>query len=153
VEAAVKSLFDPEVFQHMLGRVESLAPTATRQWGKMSASQMLEHVARAGDMACGRGSQKQILLGKLIAWTVRKKFLGEQPFDRNGPTGPQFIVRDEPDFAAAKSRLIEVMRELQSRGEAGCDGNVHGFFGRMSGAEWGIIQYKHLDHHLRQFNA
>jgi hypothetical protein len=28
-----------------------------------------------------------------------------------------------------------------------------GFFGRMSGAEWGVTQYKHLDHHLRQFGA
>jgi hypothetical protein len=45
------------------------------------------------------------------------------------------------------------MRELHSKGERGCDGNVHRFFGRLSGAEWGVTQYKHLDHHLRQFGA
>jgi hypothetical protein len=30
---------------------------------------------------------------------------------------------------------------------------VHGFFGPLSGAEWGVSQYKHVDHHLRQFGA
>jgi hypothetical protein len=46
-----------------------------------------------------------------------------------------------------------LMREFQTKGEAACNGNVHSFFGRMSGAEWGVMQYKHLDHHLRQFGA
>jgi hypothetical protein len=59
----------------------------------MTPAQMLEHSARAMEMACGKGPQKQ----------------------------------------------------MQSMGEADCDGNVHAFFGRMSGAEWAITQYKHLD--------
>jgi hypothetical protein len=63
------------------------------------------------------------------------------------------VIQSEPDFAAAKNRLLVVMRELHSKGERGCDGNVHRFFGRLSGAEWGVTQYKHLDHHLRQFGA
>ena len=149
----MKSLFDSDVFQQTVKRVETLQSSASRQWGKMTPAQMLEHSARAMDMACGKGSQKQVWLGKLIGWTVRKDFVGEKPFSKNGPTGPEFIVQDEPDFAAAKHRLLDVMRELQSKGETGCDGHIHGFFGRMSGAEWGVTQFKHLDHHLRQFGA
>jgi len=30
---------------------------------------------------------------------------------------------------------------------------VHSFLGRLSGEEWGIMMYKHLDHHLRQFGG
>jgi len=30
---------------------------------------------------------------------------------------------------------------------------VHAFFGSLTGAEWGVSTYKHLDHHLRQFGA
>jgi hypothetical protein len=26
-------------------------------------------------------------------------------------------------------------------------------FGRISGRSWGALQYKHLDHHLRQFGV
>lgn len=149
----MKSLFDPEVFQHTVNRIEDLQPSATRQWGKMTPAQMLEHAARVVEMACGNGPQKQIWPGKLFSWTIRRSFLGEKPFGKNAPTGRDFVIRNEPEFLAAKDRLLSVMREFQSKGERGCDGNVHAFFGRMSGAEWGVIQYKHLDHHLRQFGA
>ena len=149
----MKSIFEPDVFKDTLDRLDSLQPGAARQWGKMSASQMMEHTARAAEMALGRGKQKQILIGKLIGWTVKRRFMGEQPFSKNGPTGPDFIVRDEPDFAATKMRLVGIVRELHAKGEAGTHGNVHGFFGTMTGEQWGITQYKHIDHHLRQFGA
>lgn len=149
----MQSLFDPEVFQHIVNRVEALHPSASRQWGKMTPAQMLEHSAIAMEMACGKGPQKQSWPGKLIGWTVRKNFLGEKPFSKNGPTDPRLIVKSEPNFTEARNRLLGMMRELQSKGESGCDGNMHVFFGRMSGADWGVIQYKHLDHHLRQFGA
>jgi hypothetical protein len=146
-------LFDPEVFQHTVKRVEALQPSASRLWGKMTPAQMLEHAARVLEMACGKGPQKQIWPGKLFSWTFRRSFLGEKPFGRSAPTGRDFVIQNEPDFTAVKARLLVVMCELQSKGERGCDGNVHTFFGRLSGAEWGVTQYKHLDHHLRQFGA
>ena len=149
----MKSLFDPEVFQHTVDRVEGLQSSAARQWGKMTPAQMLEHAARVVDMACGKGRQKQIWPGKLLSWTVRRSFLGEKPFGKNAPTGRDFVIPNEPEFMAAKTRLLGVMREFCSMGETGCDGHVHAFFGRMSGKEWGVTQYKHLDHHLRQFGA
>jgi len=149
----MNSLFDPEVFQHTVSRIEGLQSSATRQWGKMTPAQMLEHAARVVEMACGKGPQKQIWPGKLLSWTFRRSFFGEKPFGKNAPTGRDFVIKNEPDFGAAKNRLLALMRELQSKGERGCDGNVHTFFGRMSGAQWGVTQYKHLDHHLRQFGA
>ena len=152
-ETHMKTLFDPVVCQDTMSRIEALPASAPRQWGKMTPAQMLEHVARVVEMACGKGPQKQIWPGKLFSWTFRKSFFGEQPFGRNAPTGRDFIIQDEPEFAAAKARLIGVMRELQSLGERGCDGHVHTFFGRMTGPQWGSTQYKHLDHHLRQFGG
>jgi len=32
-------------------------------------------------------------------------------------------------------------------------GFIHDFFGKMTREEIGILAYKHLDHHLRQFGA
>jgi hypothetical protein len=29
----------------------------------------------------------------------------------------------------------------------------HPAFGRLSGAAWGALSYKHIDHHLRQFGV
>ena len=149
----MKSLFDPNVFQDTVRRVETLQASAPRQWGKMTPAQMLEHTARVMEMACGKGRQKQIWPGKLLSWTFRGNFLGEKPFGKNAPTGRDFVIQNEPDFDAVKARLLLMMRELYAKGERGCDGNVHRFFGRLSGAEWGMTQYKHLDHHLRQFRC
>ena len=147
------SLFNSDAFKDAVSRIEALQPSVSRQWGKMTPAQMLEHSARALEMAIGRGPQKQAWIGKLIGWAVKKNFVGEKPLGKNSPTDPRLIIDDEPDFTAAKHRLLGLMREFQSKGEAGCDGNMHSFFGRMSGAEWGVMQYKHLDHHLRQFGA
>lgn len=149
----METLFNPDTLKTIQARVDALSPSATRQWGKMTVTQMMEHTARALEMAAGKTPSKQALLGKLIGWTVKKRFLGPQPFPKNGPTAPEFIVKDDPAFDETKKRLQALLSEFHSLGERGCDGNVHKFFGPLTGAEWGITQYKHLDHHLRQFGG
>ena len=149
----MKTLFDRAAFEDVLRRVESLQPDSPRQWGKMSAAQMLEHNARALEMAIGRNYQKQALLGKMIGWMFRAEFVGDKPFGKNGPTAPDFVVKSEPDFLRTRERVNALLTELHALGEKGCDGKIHIFFGRMTGAECGVTQFKHMDHHLRQFGA
>ena len=149
----MKTLFDAVAYQDIVRRVDSLQPDSERQWGKMTVAQMLEHTARALEMAAGKRRSKQAFVGKAIGWIFRKDFVGEKPFGRNAPTGPDFIVQGEPEFRPTVDRVKVLLGEFHDLGEKGCDGNIHGFFGRMTGAEWGITQYKHMDHHLRQFGA
>ena len=149
----MQTLFDPAVYADVVRRVDSIQPDARRVWGTMSVAQMLEHVARALEMATGKKPLKQKVLGKLIGWMFRKGFVGPDPFPRGSPTAPEFVVQDEPGFAPTKERVRALLAEFHARGEKACDGYVHGFFGSMTGAEWGITQFKHLDHHLRQFGA
>jgi hypothetical protein len=147
------TIFDPNTYREIVRRFESLQPNTQRQWGKMSVAQMLEHNSRVLEVVTGKRPMKQALVGKLIGWIFKKRFLGEEPFSKNGPTGPELIVADEPDFHKTKDHVRALLRDLNSMGENGCDGRIHGFFGRLTGAEWGVIQYKHLDHHLRQFGV
>ena len=149
----MKSIFDQSAHDEILARLENLQPSAQRQWGKMSPAQMLEHCARAVEMANGKKPMQQAFLGKLIGWIFKKGFLSEKPFSKNSPTGPDLIIKDEPDIEATKARLKDLITQFHQLGEAGADGNIHGFFGKLSGAEWGVTQYKHLDHHLRQFDC
>lgn len=147
----MKTVFDKEVFDELLIRVSSLSPESERQWGKMSPAQAMEHCARALDVATGRTEMKQALIGKLISWMVWKKFMGEAPMPKNSPTGPTLIVNDEPDFEATRARLSELITAFHTAGESAADGKIHGFFGRLTGKQWGETQYKHVDHHLKQF--
>jgi hypothetical protein len=149
----MKSIFDKAACDEILARFDKLEPNSPRQWGKMSPAQMLEHCARAVEMANGSTPRKQALLGKMIGWMFKKDFLSEKPLRKNAPTGPDFVIRDEPDLDATRGRLKDLILNFHQLGEGGTDGNVHGFFGKLSGAEWGVTQYKHLDHHLRQFDC
>ena len=94
----METVFDPAVYQRLLGRLDSLTPQSSHLWGKMSVSQMLEHVARALETAAGRRTQKQGALGKLIGWIFRRDFVGPKPFGRDSPTNPAFVVQGEPDY-------------------------------------------------------
>jgi hypothetical protein len=147
----MKTIFDETTHGELLERLGKLAPDTERRWGKMSASQMMEHAARALEMAAGKKPIQQRFIGKAIGWIFKSGFLGEKPIPRSAPTGRSFIIQGEPDFEATRKRLTDVMAEFYGLGEGGTDGNIHGFFGPLSGKQWGETQYKHLDHHLRQF--
>ena len=149
----MQTLFDAQTYQDIVRRVEALESDSARQWGKMTPAQALEHTSRALEMAIAKEPKPQAFLGKLLGWTFRKQFLGEQPFPKNSPTGPDFIVKHEPDFGATKVRILALLGEFHALGERGCDGHSHRFFGPLTGEQWGQTQFKHVDHHLRQFGA
>jgi len=147
----MKTIFDPNTSEELIERLGRLAPDTERLWGKMLPAQMMEHTARALDMASGKKPMKQLFIGKVLSWKFRKEFFGEEPFKKNRPTGPDFIIKDEPDFEVTRVRLTALITEFHGLGETGTDGNVHGFFGPLTGKQWGETQFKHVDHHLRQF--
>jgi hypothetical protein len=147
----MKSLFVAENRQEILRRLEGLQASANRQWGKMDPAQALAHCTAAMAVAVGDAPGRQSFLGKLVTPFIRSQVLGSKPFARNVPTDPSYVVSDERDFARERERLVESVNRLGDRGPAKADGAVHPFFGRLSGDEWGLLIFKHLDHHLRQF--
>ncbi|HEX6279719.1 MAG TPA: DUF1569 domain-containing protein [Pyrinomonadaceae bacterium] len=149
----MKTIFDQTDHDELLERLGKLEISSQRQWGKMTPSQMMEHLSRALDMAIGKTPSKHRLIGKMLSWMFREEFLGEKPFKPNRPTGKNFIITDDPDFEPTRIRLSALITEFHGLGEAGTDGNVHGFFGPLTGKQWGETQYKHVDHHLRQFGV
>ena len=149
----MKTIFDSDTLEELFDRLGKLTPDAERQWGKMSPAQMMEHTARALEMATGQKPMQQAFLGKAIGWIFKNKFLGEEPFPKNSPTGPTLIIKDDPNFEPTRERLRALISDFHGLGIGGTDGNIHGFFGPLTGKQWGETQYKHLDHHLRQFGV
>ena len=147
----MKTIFDKDTHDELHERLSRLALDTERQWGTMSPAQMMEHTARTLEMATGKKPMQQAFLGKAIGWIFKRSFLSEKPFPQNSPTGPTLIIKDEPDFEMTRTRLKGLVTEFHALGESGTDGNIHGFFGSLSGKQWGETQYKHVDHHLRQF--
>ena len=77
----------------------------------------------------------------------------EKSFTKNLPTVPEFRVTDEPNFEAEKTKLIALVKRLSEGGPKVLTKNPHPFFGYMTTEEWDTLQWKHLDHHLRQFGV
>jgi hypothetical protein len=119
----------------------------------MTPAQMLAHCSAAIGDACGEGDPKQIFIGRLVGRWVLERALGERPMPRNAPTAASYRMTDERDFASERDRLAAILERFCAGGSRAADGNLHVFFGRLTGNEWGRLLYKHLDHHLRQFGA
>jgi len=137
----MKNFFESSDRGPLLDRLDKLQRSALRQWGKMDVAQMCAHCAAAAEVAAGDVRKRQAVLRS------------DQPLSKNSPTDPTFVVSDPRDFEKEKARLIEVTSRFCAGGPGAADGRIHSFFGRMTGDEWGVLMYKHLDHHLRQFGA
>ncbi|HUM01985.1 MAG TPA: DUF1569 domain-containing protein [Thermoanaerobaculia bacterium] len=149
----MKSLFVPTDRTEILERLDRLQRGAARQWGKMEPAQMLAHCTAALEVAVGDTPREQALIGKLFGPFVKKKLLGPEPFSKNSPTDPAFVILDPRDFTKEKTRLLGVLARFCDAGPAAAHGRIHSFLGRLEGEEWGVMMFKHLDHHLRQFGA
>lgn len=146
-------LFDPGTRAELLERLGRLRDDSPRQWGTMDPAQMLGHCSAALQVGTGDTPRPHSVVGRLLGWMVRKRLLGSEPFGRNSPTDPTFVVKDTRDFAIEKVRLEALIERFAARGPEAAAAQTHSFLGRLSGEEWGRLMAKHLDHHLRQFGV
>ena len=147
------SLIQPGVASDLIGRLAQLKPDAQAQWGKMKVSQMLAHCQVPIQVALGEKQLKRSMLGKLMGGMIKKRMLNEAPFKHNLPTDPHFIVKDERNFAGERLQLQTLLQRFARSGSGIIVVKQHPLFGDMSVEEWGLLFWKHLDHHLRQFNV
>jgi hypothetical protein len=117
----------------------------------MSAPQMLAHLTDWFAMAKGelvipawnhlasRPPLKQIVIYML-------------PIPRGVPTAKELIAREPAEWESEKA---ELQRQLQLFGQLdpGSLCPTHPVFGAMTARDWGVLGYRHTDHHLRQFGV
>lgn len=148
-----KSIFDPIDNQEIRDRIEKLSENSAAQWGKMNVTQMLKHSQEPIRVAFGELKLKRNLVSILFGAFAKKKMINEQPFAKNLPTSPEFVITTTNSFEAEKQRLTELVAEFPKRGAEGLSRESHPFFGTLTPIEWDILTVKHLDHHLRQFGV
>jgi len=149
----MKTLFQKEVVDEIINRINKLSATTQRQWGKMNVDQMLAHNATTMQTATGELFLPQIFIGKILAPFMKSQTTNDKPFRKNGPTNPVFIKVNTEGLEKEKQNLIKLINQFHMGGEAKCTTNPHSFYGKLSPTEWSSLMYKHLDHHLRQFGV
>jgi hypothetical protein len=146
----MKTIFNEADKNEILQRIEKLTPESKALWGKMNVTQMLAHCAKGTEMAIGEirpKSSPMQFLGRLLK---KKIIYSNDHFRKNSPTAQELIVVNPQEFSKEKVNFIAAIKRLTSDITKA---EKHPFFGKMTTEEWGIINYKHADHHLRQFGV
>ena len=147
------TLFDAAARDRILVRIESLRPSSPRGWGKMDAAQMMSHCALALEAATGDAVLHSNFMARLIGPLFKGWIVGPKPFSQNSPTHPLLVMKSPCEFNRERTRLVAVVRKFHAAGPASAAKYRHAFVQKLTGDEWGRVQHKHLDHHLRQFGA
>jgi hypothetical protein len=147
-----QNIFDRESNAQLVERLEKLSPESKPLWGKMNVCQMVKHCQKPIDVAEGRLTVKGGILGFLFGKMAKNNFL-KGDFKKNSPTAPGFKITDTPEFDSEWRVLISLVKKFGDKGPEVIANKKHPFFGEMTEEEWGILNYKHLDHHLKQFDV
>ena len=147
----MKTLWDPRTREEVLTRIRQLTPERPAQWGRMSCPQMVVHVTDAFDLYMGvltsTGKRTPLQYAPL-----KQAFVYLVPIPKNVPTAPELIARVPGDWNAELARLQRALSTFAAQ-HARTDWPLHPIFGRMSRRAYGVLAYRHTDHHLRQFGV
>ncbi len=149
----MKNLFDEDAHTEIINRINSLTPQTQRQWGKMKVAQMLAHCKEAFKVPLSNKKMPRMFLGLLIGWMIKPKLYNEDPWKKNLPTAPNFIIKDEREFEKEKQELSDLINQFYNGGPQKVGRFPHPMFGSFTSAQWGKAMYKHVDHHLMQFGV
>jgi hypothetical protein len=133
-------------------RVRSLSASSTARWGSMDVAGMLRHLRLASLMALGEYSVPSANKRVFQVFPLKHLILYVLPFPKGAPTAPALKCDAAASFEEERAALLEVLERIGTGLRDGM-GPAHPLFGPLNWREWGVVTYKHTDHHLRQFGA
>jgi hypothetical protein len=146
------SLWQEPSRRRLVDRLGRLKPDAARRWGRMSCPQMLAHVNDGLRMAIGELPAKP-RRGPLRRTPLKQLAIYVMPWPKGVPTAPELLARiDGAQWEAEVAAFPGLLARFAARA-AEKNWPDHPAFGRMSRRDWGFLQYRHIDHHFRQFGG
>jgi hypothetical protein len=154
---STRTLANPSDRAAIVERLGHVRPETPRQWGRMTAPQMICHLRDAfrGVMgerpsstaapAIPRWRQrlmKFVALHLPLAWPRGMKTRPDSDQELGG-TRPR-------EFDADVAELVQICERFAT---GSWPRRPHFLFGPLSDEEWGRWGYRHVDHHLRQFGV
>lgn len=150
----MQSLWNEPDRRDLLGRFDQLRPDAKAHWGRMSAPQMLAHIGDSMRMAIG--AMKVPSVKTPLRFTPIKQLViyGLPATPRNLPTARELQKTLPGSWGEDLRDVKELVRRAVARYEQPTTKwPDHPAFGKLSPRAWGVLTYKHLDHHLKQFGV
>ena len=145
----MKTLYDERRRREIHDRLRRLTPATVPQWGKFDAPKMVVHCADAIQMALGRlpTTPKNLVIRRA---PLKQLLVYWMPWPKGVPTARELLPGRPVNWGPERELLRQYMQsypELESR----ASWPEHPAFGNMTTRAWGVLGYRHTDHHFRQF--
>ena len=135
-------------------RALKLTPQSKHLWGNMKVFEMLQHCNAAnklifhGAQSTRQNSLKQNFF-KFLYLYLPLKF----PKNIKAPSKLKLITDKETpqDFETERELYIELISQFPTQTLP--KKMYHPAFGNLKPKEWGVVNWMHMDHHLRQFGV
>ena len=138
--------------KEIANRMRSLSASSTRRWGSMEVADMLQHLHLSARMTLGELSVPSANKRVFQMFPLKHLILYVFPFPKGAPTAPALKPGVGPSFEEERAALLESLERIGTGPREGA-GPDHPLFGPLTWREWGVVTYKHADHHLKQFGA
>jgi hypothetical protein len=136
----------------LIERLERLRPDTPRQWGTMTAGEMVCHIADCSAGILGRsGSNRPAKHRPILKWLALYTAV-PWPRGRQTPASvdPRRGGTRPGDFETDRGRAVEGLRTFAAAPDTAFPGS-HTVFGAMTPRDWRHWACRHTDYHLKQF--
>jgi hypothetical protein len=134
------------------GRLGSLSATSTPRWGSMSLTQMLQHLRLSARMTLGEMPVASANKRVFQMFPAKHLILYVLPFPKGAPTARELKPAEATSLEEERAELLKLLERIGTGPRDGA-GPHHPLFGPLTWREWGVVTYKHANHHLNQFGA
>lgn len=150
----MNSLFNNDTLASIEGRINSISEKSERQWGSMNPGQMLWHCKAPLKLAMKdeKTNLKVNPIKRFVFSFFKASLYNDTPWKQGLPAPKSFMASKEYNLEEEKKQLLELTQKFhQCKNQQ--EWPPHPLFGKFTREQWGQMQFKHLDHHLRQFGA
>ncbi|MCU0394465.1 MAG: DUF1569 domain-containing protein [Chitinophagaceae bacterium] len=147
------TIFNSNEEERIAARIASVQPTSPRQWGTMTPQEMCWHCRQQLEFVL-QPSPVKVMNTMLRFQPFKWLAIFVIPWPKGSPTAPSMDAhKSHPavgDMLTEKQLLLHALEAVIRKPDIRA---THPLFGSMGKNYWGRLIWKHLDHHLRQFNC
>lgn len=146
----MRSILNERDRAEICSRLRSLSVSSARRWGSMDVVNMLQHLRLSASMALGELPVVSVNKRPFQMFPLKHLLLYVLPFPKGAPTAAELKPSLAGSLEEERRALLELLERIGTGPHEG-EAPAHPLFGPMTWREWGVVTYKHSDHHLKQF--
>lgn len=147
----MQSIFEEQAYNALKLRLGKLSEDSEPNWGKMNAAQMIWHCQGPLNIILQKNDygMKPNWFAKVF---FKKSLYNDKPWRKGLPTAKFLKTKEDKNFKIESVKLGALIDEIYNQRDK-TEWEPHPAFGYFTSQQWGQMQYKHLDHHFRQFGV